>query len=173
MSWKKIDAHDYFLKKYQKKVAEILKPAIDQYLAENKMKQQQVAECIDIDQYLNMTKQDLYDAGVDFFVPITNYFTHNGETYVVTTRDTIQILGSKLDYPISGIIPEFHLLKGFYLNCPYPPLPVEFLFILHKFFIGQYLEIGELKSKFSEEQCQKMTTPKINDLDIKNACMFF
>lgn len=163
------ETYYYYLKKYQREAKKILKPAIDQYLAENKMKQQQVAECIDIDQYLNMTKQDLYDAGVDFFVPITNYFTHNGETYIAETEKTISVLGCRLNYPLAKIVPEFDNPNGYYLNCPYPPFPVEYLFSLHKFFVERYLELGMLKSKFSEEQCKKITALKINDLDIKNA----
>lgn len=155
--------------KYQKKVGEILRPVIQEYFEKGKFKQQKVENCININEYLDMTKQDIYKKGLDFILPIANKIVYNGETYYRDSESLADIMGTFLERSLLPIIPEYYAPYGHYINCFIPPLPVEYIFILKQTFFDYYINIlSPARILKSEEEIKKITTPNINDYDIVN-----
>ena len=154
----------WLYEKYCKTAQKILSPVIQDYFEQHKNKRQELKEeYVDIDKYLNMSLEDLCNAGTDFYIPISTKIRYKGEELYLYGLEYI-IFGGKLSTFVEQFVPEiYEKYKAYALvNCPLPPMPLEECYIWNNFILNYYMnpDNSHPRSYFeTEEIFQNYITP--------------
>ena len=120
---------DYkLIEKYQKLAGKILRPEIEKFLNDAKGQPETIEKCVNIDDYVNMTKQDIYEMGRNFVFPVGEQVIINNTLYYAQdVKRDIEIMDFRFEMSVIQIVPEYD--RDIYKRAM-PPLPIEYIYVM-------------------------------------------